>query len=74
MRKIKDKKIKNILDLDDEESIKIAIIKVRVQFNFSLAQALVYLVRVIEKETKDFYSDKDIEELSFYLLTRSGLI
>lgn len=74
MRKIKEKKIKNILDLDDEESIKIAIMKVRIQYNLSLPQALVFIVKKIEKQTKDNFSEYDVEDLSIYLLQRSGLI
>ena len=74
MRKIKDNKIKNVLDLDDEESIKIAIIKVRVQYNLSLPQALVFIVKKIEKQNKDNFSLEDIEDWSIYLLERCGLI
>ena len=74
MRKIKDNKIKNIVDLEDEESIKIAIIKARVQYNLSLPQALVFIIKKIEKQTKDIFSETEIEELCFYLLQRCGLI
>ena len=74
MRKIKDNKIKNIVDLEDEESIKIAIIKARVQYNLSLPQALVFIIKKIEKQTKDIFSEAEIEEFCFYLLQRCGLI
>ena len=74
MRKIKDNKIKNVLDLDDEESIKIAIIRVRVQYNLSLPQALVFIVKKIEKQNKEHFSEQELEDWCFYLLEKSGLI
>jgi hypothetical protein len=72
-----DKKIKEkkdvFIDLDDEESIKCAIIDARVKFNFSLIQSLFYIGRIIEKESKHTFSYEELEKISFFLLDKSGL-
>ena len=74
-KKIKDKKqkIELVFDLDDPESIKIAIIKVRVEYNFSLIQSLFFLARVIESECKEFFSDDELEKMVFLILQKSGI-
>jgi hypothetical protein len=71
-KKIKDKK-DFILDLEDPESIKCAIIDARVKYNFSLIQSLFFLGRIIEKNSKITFSDEELEKVSYYLLDKSGL-
>jgi hypothetical protein len=74
-KKIKDKKqkIEFVLDLDDPESIKIAIIKARVKYNFSLIQSLFFLARIIEAEAKEDFSNEELEKASYYILEKSGI-
>jgi len=72
-----DKRLKEkqlfILDLDDPESIKCAIIDARVKYNFSLIQSLFFLGRIIEKESKHTFTDEELEKVAFYLLDKAGL-
>jgi hypothetical protein len=72
-----DKKLKEkqqfVLDLEDHESIKCAIIDARVKYNFSLIQSLFFLGRIIEKESKTTFSDEELEKVAFYLLDKAGL-
>jgi hypothetical protein len=72
-KKIKTKKEEFVFDLDDQESIKILIIDTRVKYNFSLFQALVFLARIIEKESKKTFSDEEMEKITYYLLDKAGL-
>lgn len=71
-KKIKEKK-EVFIDLDDEESIKCVIIDTRIKYNFSLIQALFYIGRIIEKESKHTFSYEELEKISFFLLEKSGL-
>jgi hypothetical protein len=72
-----DKKLKEkkdfVLDLEDHESIKCAIIDARVKYNFSLLQSLFFLGRIIEKESKHTFTDEELEKVAYYLLDKSGL-
>ena len=71
-KKLKEKK-EFILDLEDQESIKCAIIDARVKYNFSLFQSLFFLGRIIEKESKTTFSEEELEKVAFYLLDKTGL-
>ena len=74
-KKIKDKKqkIEFVLDLDDPESIKIAIIDARIKYNFSLIQSLFFLAKIIETESKEVFSNEELEKASYYILEKSGI-
>ena len=72
-KKIKAKKNEFVFDLEDQESIKIAIIDVRIKHNFSLFQSLFFLARIIEKESKETFTEEEIEKVCYYLLDKAGL-
>lgn len=71
-KKLKEKK-EFVLDLNDHESIKCAIIDARVKYNFSLIQSLFFLGRIIEKESKHSFTDEELEKIAYYLLEKSGI-